>query len=78
LKNCKLVIKDEVNIKVDGLPVEVRRKIVNSLKYDLPYARHMPAYKLGRWDGTKTYFSISGTGYLAHLDVVLPIITEEG
>jgi len=78
LKNCKLVIKDEVNIKVDGLPVEVRRKIVNSLKYDLPYARHMPAYKLGRWDGTKTYFSIGGTGYLAHLDVVLPIITEAG
>ena len=78
MKNCKLVIKDEVNIKVDGLPVEVRRKIVNSLKYDLPYARHMPAYKLGRWDGTKTYFSIGGTGYLAHLDVVLPIITEAG
>jgi superfamily II DNA or RNA helicase len=38
----------------------------------------MPAYKLGRWDGTKTYFSIGGTGYLAHLDVILPILEEEG
>jgi superfamily II DNA or RNA helicase len=78
LSSCKLTIKDEVNIKVDGLSVETRRKIVNKLKFDLPYARHMPAYKLGRWDGTKTYFSIGGTGYLAHLDVILPIITSEG
>ena len=75
---CKLTIKDEVNIKVDGLSVETRRKIVNKLKFDLPYARHMPAYKLGRWDGTKTYFSIGGTGYLAHLDIILPIVTESG
>ena len=78
LSNCKLTIRDEVNIKVDGLSVETRRKIVNKLKFDLPYARHMPAYKLGRWDGTKTYFSIGGNGYLAHLDVILPIIEEAG
>ena len=78
MSSCKLTIKDEVNIKVDGLSVETRRKIVNKLKFDLPYARHMPAFKLGRWDGTKTYFSIGGTGYLAHLDVILPIIDEAG
>jgi superfamily II DNA or RNA helicase len=78
LSTCKLIIKDEVNIKVEGLSVETRRKIVNKLKFDLPYARHMPAYKLGRWDGTKTYFGIGGTGYLAHLDVILPIIEEAG
>ena len=78
MSSCKLTIKDEVNIKVDGLSVETRRKIVNKLKFDLPYARHMPAYKLGRWDGTKTYFSIGGTGYLAHLDIILPIIENDG
>jgi superfamily II DNA or RNA helicase len=78
LATCRLVIKDEVNIKVEGLAVETRRKIVNELKYDLPYARHMPAYKLGRWDGTKTFFGIGGTGYLAHLNVILPIIESEG
>ncbi len=75
---CKLIIKDEVNIKVEGLSVETRRKIVNKLKFDLPYARHMPAYKLGRWDGTKTYFGIGGSGYLAHLDVILPIVEDAG
>lgn len=76
--NCKLTIKDEVNIKVEGLAVETRRKIVNKLKFDLPYARHMPSYKLGRWDGTKTYFGIGGTGYLAHLDVILAVIEDAG
>jgi len=78
LSICKLIIKDEVNIKVEGLSVEIRRKIVNKLKFDLPYARHMPAYRLGRWDGTKTYFGIGGTGYLAHLDVILPIVEDAG
>jgi superfamily II DNA or RNA helicase len=78
LSICKLVIKDEVNIKLEGLTVETRRKIANKLKYDLPYARHMPAYKLGRWDGTKSYFGIGGTGYLAHLDVILPIVEDDG
>ena len=76
--NCKLTIRDEVNIKVEGLRVETRRKIVNKLKFDLPYARHMPAYKLGRWDGTKTYFNIGGSGFLAHLDVILAVIEDDG
>ena len=78
MSSCKLIIRDEVNIKFEGLAVETRRKIVNKLKFDLPYARHMPAYKLGRWDGTKTYFGIGGTGYLAHLDVILPIVENDG
>ncbi len=78
MSSCKLIIRDEVNIKLEGLSVETRRKIVNKLKFDLPYARHMPAYKLGRWDGTKTYFGIGGTGYLAHLDVILPIVEDAG
>lgn len=78
MSNCKLVIKDEVNIKLEGLQIETRRKIANKLKYELPYARHMPAFKLGRWDGTVSFFGIGGNGYLAHLDVILPIIESDG
>ena len=78
MSNCKLIIKDEVNIKLDGLDVATRRKIVNELKFELPYARHMPAYKLGRWDGTKTFFGIGGTGYLAHLETIIPIVEQSG
>jgi len=78
LSSCKLVIKDEVNIKLEGLAIETRRKIANKLKFELPYARHMPAFKLGRWDGTISFFGIGGTGYLAHLDTILPIIENDG
>jgi superfamily II DNA or RNA helicase len=70
----KLIIEDEVNIKIDGLSVDIRRKLSNALKFDVPYARHMPQYKLGRWDGKVGFFGIGGSGYLNHLDVVLSIL----
>src|SRR6056300_1318707 len=38
----------------------------------------MPAYKLGRWDGTVSFFGIGGNGYLAHLDTLLPIVENDG
>jgi superfamily II DNA or RNA helicase len=78
LSSCKIIIRDEVNIKIEGLAVEVRRKISNALKFELPYARHMPQYKLGRWDGTTSFFGLGGNGYLNHLDVILPILEECG
>jgi superfamily II DNA or RNA helicase len=74
----KLIIEDEVNVKFEGLPVDVRRKISNKLKFFLPYARHTPQYKLGRWDGTVGFFGVGGNGYLNHLDVILPILEQEG
>jgi len=78
LSSCKIIIRDEVNIKIEGLSVEVRRKLSNSLKFELPYARHMPQYKLGRWDGTTTFFGLGGNGYLNHLDTILPLLEECG
>ena len=48
--SCRIVIQDEVNVKVENLPVEYRRKIANKLKFQVPYARYLPQYKLGRWD----------------------------
>ena len=29
---CKIIINDEVNVKIEGLPVEIRRKIANKMK----------------------------------------------
>ena len=74
----KLTIMDEVNIKFTNMPVEIRRAISNSLKFELPHARHMPQYKLGRWDGTTTFFGIGGNGYLNHLEHILSIIESKG
>jgi superfamily II DNA or RNA helicase len=44
----------------------------------IPYARHTPAFKLGRWDGKVSYCDIAGRTYLNLLDKVLPIIESQG
>lgn len=78
MSGCKLVIQDEVNIKFVGLDVDVRRKLSNSMKFFMPYARHTPQYKLGRWDGTVGFFGLGGNGYLNHLDRLIPILESSG
>ncbi len=78
MASCKLIIEDEVNIKFEGLAVDVRRKISNALKFEVPYARYMPQYKLGRWDGTVGFFGLGGNGYVNHLDVVLKTLMDNG
>lgn len=74
---CTITIKDEVNIKISDLDVGTRRKIEKSLKFFMPYAYHVPAYKLGRWDGCVSFFTLGGGTYLNLLDRILPILTEE-
>jgi superfamily II DNA or RNA helicase len=74
LPNCKLTIKDEVNIKFEGLSLEARRKLANKFKFEVPWARYQPSYRLGRWDGTVAFFGVGGTGYINQLDEILPIL----
>jgi len=76
MEHCKLIINDEVNIKFEGLPVDVRRKIASALKFQVPYAKYMPQYKLGRWDGTVAFFGIGGVGYLNHLPTIIEILAN--
>ena len=78
MKTCKLVIEDEVNIKIEGLDVDVRRKLSNALKFEVPYARYMPQYKLGRWDGKIAFFGLGGTGYVNHLDTISNVLHKQG
>jgi superfamily II DNA or RNA helicase len=76
MTTCRLIIEDEVNIKIEGLEVDVRRKLANALKFEVPYARYMPQYKLGRWDGKVAFFGIGGTGYVNHLNVVQDVLAK--
>jgi superfamily II DNA or RNA helicase len=78
MATCRLIIEDEVNIKLEGLEVDVRRKLANALKFEVPYARYMPQYKLGRWDGKVAFFGIGGSGYVNHLDVISDILHKQG
>ncbi len=78
MASVTLEIKDEVNVRFVGLDVKTRRKISEETKYFLPYAYHMPAYKLGRWDGCVRFCDIGGRTYMNLLDRLLPIVTKEG
>ena len=78
MAQVKLVIRDEVNIKLEGLEIEARRKLANTFKYFAPYARYHPAYKLGRWDGTVSLFGLGGNGYLHQLEKILEILNGLG
>jgi superfamily II DNA or RNA helicase len=50
----------------------------DALKYFLPHAYHMPAYKLGRWDGCVRFCDVGGRSYFNLLDRLLPIVMGEG
>ena len=72
MAHCKIVITDEVNCKLADLDLDTRKRLVTKFKYELPYARHLPAVRLGRWDGKVAYFSLGGTTYVN----LLPDIIE--
>jgi superfamily II DNA or RNA helicase len=78
VKTAVLKISDQVNCKLEGLEPEVRRKISDACKYFVPYARHMPAFKLGRWDGKIAFASIGGSTFINMLDRILPLVIEAG
>jgi len=65
-----------VNVKLDGLDLVTRRKLTNKFKYEIPGARFMPAVKLGRWDGTVSFFSQGGLTYVNLLEEIVPILED--
>ena len=76
MKQCQIVIRDEVNIKIEGLDLDTRRDLVKKFKYDIPYARYLPAVRLGRWDGKVSYFQMGGSTYTNLLPDILPILEK--
>ena len=78
MSSCKLVIKDEVNVKFENLSLEWRKKLSNKFKYEIPYARHLPSVKLGRWDGKISFFGLGGTTYLNLVEEIIPMLDEGG
>lgn len=74
----KLIIKDEVNVKLEGLDVSVRKKLVDKFKYEVPGARYQPAVRLGRWDGRVSFFQLGGSTYINLLPEILTFLDENG
>ncbi len=78
MKQTILKIKDQVNVKFDGLEPEDRRAISEACRIFVQRARHMPSYKLHRWDGKIAFATIGGATYINMLDRVLPMVIEAG
>jgi len=66
-----------VNVKIENLDLDTRKALVRKFKYEDPTARYRPAYKLGRWDGTVSFFGLGGTTYLSMLPQVLEYLEEK-
>lgn len=76
--DCVLRIKDEVNVKIEGLDIATRRKLAKMFSFEVPGARYMPAVRLGRWDGTVSFFQMGGSTYINLLPEILPVLINEG
>ena len=75
---AKLIIRDEVNVKIEGLDLGERKKLVDKFKYEIPGAKYQPAVRLGRWDGKVAFFNLGGTTYINLLPDIIPYLVERG
>ena len=75
---AKLIIKDEVNVKIEGLDLSDRTALVKKYKYEIPGARYQPSVRLGRWDGKVSFFQLGGSTYINLLPEILEYIASKG
>ena len=75
---AKLIIKDEVNVKIEGLNLADRKTLSNRFKYEIPGARYQPSVRLGRWDGKVSFFQLGGSTYINLLPEILSYLDSEG
>lgn len=78
MKTCKIIIKDEVNCKLEGLELPERRALSKKFEYEIPGARYLPSVKLGRWNGKVSYFQLGGSTYINLLPEIIPFLEELG
>ena len=75
---ARLIIKDEVNVKIEGLDLHERKELSNMFKYEIPGARYLPAVRLGRWDGKVAFFQLGGSTYVNLLPEIIPYLDQQG
>lgn len=78
MPKCKLIIKDEVNCKFEGLDLDARKKLMKQFEFEVPGARYLPSVRLGRWNGKTSYFSLGASTFLYLLEEIIPIIDQLG
>jgi superfamily II DNA or RNA helicase len=78
MKQCKIIVKDEVNVKIEGLELSERKALMKMFEYEIPGARYLPSVRLGRWNGKVSYFSLAGSTYINLLEEILPVLDRAG
>lgn len=78
MKTCKVIVKDEVNVKLEGLDLAERKALMKLFEYEVPGARYLPSVRLGRWNGKMSFFSLGGSSYINLLPQILPVIDNAG
>jgi len=76
MKQAKIIIKDEVNARIEGLELDIRKVLMKKFEVEKPGARYSPSVRLGRWNGKVSYFSLGGATYINLLDQIVPIIDQ--
>lgn len=74
MKTAKIIITDEVNVKIQGLELDARKALMKKFEVEKPGARYLPSVRLGRWNGKISYFSLGGATHINLLDQIVPII----
>ena len=75
---ARLIIKDEVNVKIEGLDLSDRTALVKKFKYEIPGARYQPSVRLGRWDGKVAFFQLGGSSYINLLPEIIAYLESKG
>lgn len=78
MNEVKIIIKDEVNVKIEGLEVGDRRALMKMFEFEKPGARYLPAVRLGRWNGKISYFSLGGSTYVNLLEQIITYLYDKG
>ncbi len=76
MRQAKIIIKDEVNCKIEGLELDCRKALVKKFEHEVPGARYLPAVRLGRWNGKVSYCTLGGSTYINLIPDIVPIMQE--
>lgn len=76
MRQAKIIVKDEVNVKIEGLELDARRACMKKFEYEIPGARYLPSVRLGRWNGKVSFFSLGGSSYINLLSEIIPILEQ--
>jgi superfamily II DNA or RNA helicase len=76
MRQAKIIIKDEVNCKVEGLELDCRKALMRKFEHEVPGARYLPAVRLGRWNGKVSYCSLAGSTYINLIPDIVSVLEE--